>query len=203
MLLNVFLILHCVVYLLWTCLRLSSLAGVSLTDESCEILGSILQSPNAHLTELDLSFNNLGDLGVKLLCAGFTSPQSKLQRLDLSHNELAHTGVKILCTSLKSPDCKLQTLGLVFETQHWRAIFSFTHAGRFLLVWTLHLNYSRCRLAGTNFSEQSCQLMASVFEAGNLHLKELNLGSNSMKDNGVQLLSKGLSSLTCKLENLR
>lgn len=92
---------------------LHSLAGVNLTDESCETLAAILQSANSHLVELDLSFNSLGDLGVKLLCGGLSNPHSKLEKLTLSHNELEHIGVKLLCDCLMSPHCKLQTLGFV------------------------------------------------------------------------------------------
>ncbi|MCJ8745398.1 hypothetical protein PDJAM_G00129870 [Pangasius djambal] len=98
--------------------RRARLAGVNLTDESCETLASILQSASSHLVELDLSFNSLGDLGVKLLCTGISNPHSKLEKLTLSHNELEHIGVKLLCDCLQSPHCKLQTLGVEIERPH-------------------------------------------------------------------------------------
>lgn len=61
-----------------------------------------------------------------------------------------------------------------------------------------------CRLAGTNFSEQSCELMAAVFQSANSHLKELDLGCNTdIKDSGVKLLCTGLISIHCKIEKLR
>ncbi|KAF5907161.1 NACHT, LRR and PYD domains-containing protein 3-like isoform X1, partial [Clarias magur] len=149
-------------------LRRAILAGVNLTDESCETLTSILQSANSHLTELDLSFNNLGDLGVKLLCNGLSNPHNKLQKLDFSYNKLELIGVKQLCDCLIHPHCKLKSLGL----------------------------------AGTNFSEQACELMASIFQSGNSHLEELKLGCNILRDSGVKLLTVGLVSIQCKLETL-
>ncbi|KAG5830210.1 hypothetical protein ANANG_G00307710, partial [Anguilla anguilla] len=92
--------------------RKAILNSCGLTEMSCEIVASALQSSNSPLRDLDLSNNNLGDSGVKLLCAGLMSPNCKLQRLDLSYNNLGDSGVKLLCAGLMSPNCKLQRLGL-------------------------------------------------------------------------------------------
>uniref|UniRef100_A0A674BHN9 NACHT domain-containing protein n=1 Tax=Salmo trutta TaxID=8032 RepID=A0A674BHN9_SALTR len=115
------------------------LAGCKLTYESCESLASPLQTPNSPLRELDLSYNDLGDRGVKLLCVGLTSPlcniqtlvldhckltyescetlasalqtpNSPLRELDLSYNDLGDRGVELLCVGLTSPLCNIQTL---------------------------------------------------------------------------------------------
>ncbi|XP_035257514.1 protein NLRC3-like [Anguilla anguilla] len=61
--------------------RKAILNRCDLTEKSCEIVASALQSSNSPLRDLDLSYNNLGDSGVKLLCAGLMSPNCKLQRL--------------------------------------------------------------------------------------------------------------------------
>ncbi|KAJ8250100.1 hypothetical protein COCON_G00233160 [Conger conger] len=92
--------------------RKAILNSCNLSEESCGIVASALQSSNSPLRDLDLSSNNLGDAGVKLLCAGLMSPNCKLQRLDLSSNNLGDAGVKLLCAGLMSPNCKLQRLGL-------------------------------------------------------------------------------------------
>ncbi|KAL0199083.1 hypothetical protein M9458_007623, partial [Cirrhinus mrigala] len=50
--------------------RKALLAGCNLTDQSCKIVSSALQSSNCTLTDLDLSNNDLRDSGVKLLSDG-------------------------------------------------------------------------------------------------------------------------------------
>uniref|UniRef100_A0A8C7RIK0 NACHT domain-containing protein n=1 Tax=Oncorhynchus mykiss TaxID=8022 RepID=A0A8C7RIK0_ONCMY len=122
-----------------TCKR-ALLAGCKLTYESCETLASALQTPNSPLRELDLSYNDLGDRGVELLCVGLTSPlcniqtlvlgqcgltegccsdlasvlsspNSQLKQLQLRDNDLQNSGVTLLSAELEDPDCKLDTLG--------------------------------------------------------------------------------------------
>ncbi|KAG5840045.1 hypothetical protein ANANG_G00212370, partial [Anguilla anguilla] len=63
--------------------RKAKLNNCKLTKKSCNIVASALQSSNSPLRDLDLSYNNLGDSGVELLCAGLMSPICKLQRLGL------------------------------------------------------------------------------------------------------------------------
>ncbi|XP_029935257.1 NACHT, LRR and PYD domains-containing protein 12-like, partial [Myripristis murdjan] len=112
---------------LWSC---------ELTKSSCASLASALKS-NPHLTELDLSENELQDSGVKLLSALVESPNCRLEtlrlrfcwltesscaslasalksnrhltELDLSYNKLQDSGVKLLSAGLESPNCRLET----------------------------------------------------------------------------------------------
>ncbi|KAG5840046.1 hypothetical protein ANANG_G00212450, partial [Anguilla anguilla] len=120
--------------------RKAILNSCDLTEKSCNIVASALQSSNSPLTDLDLSYNNLGDSGVELLCAGLRSPNCKLQRLgldwcnltegccdvltsvlhsphselrdlELRDNELQDSGVRALSAGLKDPHCKLHRMG--------------------------------------------------------------------------------------------
>ncbi|XP_072891277.1 ribonuclease inhibitor-like [Hemitrygon akajei] len=113
------------------------LGNVGLTDSGAEDLVSAL-STNPSLTELDLSENNLGDSGVKLVSAALSNPECKIQKLwldhvcltnsgaedlasalttnpsltelDLSDNKLGDSGVKLLSAALRNPECKIQKL---------------------------------------------------------------------------------------------
>ncbi|XP_042559897.1 protein NLRC3-like [Clupea harengus] len=120
------------------CYRKARLADCTLTDKSCGIVSTVLQSPNS-LTELDLCNNDLGDSGIQLLSNGLSSPHCKLQtlrlsdclisekgciclasalssnpshlkELDLSYNHPGESGLKLLSVRLEDPDCKLETL---------------------------------------------------------------------------------------------
>ncbi|XP_067916072.1 NACHT, LRR and PYD domains-containing protein 12-like isoform X4 [Heterodontus francisci] len=111
----------------------------NLSDSCIEDLASALSS-NRSLTDLDLSYNKLGDSGVKLLSEGLRNPDCKIQKLqlennkltdscikdlasalstnqsltdlDLNDNELGDSGVKLLSEALRNPDCKIQELDL-------------------------------------------------------------------------------------------
>ena len=54
------------------------LSGCLITEEGCASLTSALSSNPTHLRELDLSYNNPGDSGVKLLSAGLEDPEWRL-----------------------------------------------------------------------------------------------------------------------------
>ena len=58
------------------------------------------------------------------------------------------------------------------------------------------------RLKGCKLTHESCKVVASFLKSTN-SLLELDLSHNVLRDSGVHLLSKGLSSPHCKLQTLR
>ncbi|XP_035258252.1 NACHT, LRR and PYD domains-containing protein 2-like [Anguilla anguilla] len=197
-----------------------------LTDKSCEIVASALQSSNSPLRDLDLSYNNLGDSGVNLLCAGLRSPNCKLQRLDLSYNYLGDLGVELLCAALMSPKCKLQSLGLGWcnlTEGCCDVLASVLRSPRSELrdlelrdnelqdsgVRALsagledpHCKLQRLGLSGCRVTQIGCDSLASALSSNPSHLRELDLSYNHPGDSGVRALSAAkLDTLTLLVDH--
>ncbi|XP_072894263.1 NACHT, LRR and PYD domains-containing protein 3-like [Hemitrygon akajei] len=158
------------------------LRDVGLTDSGAEDIVSAL-SVNLSLTELNLSANDLGDSGVKLVSAALKNTVCKIQKLELdnvgltysgsedlvsalsanpsltelslSANKLGDSGVKLVSAALRNPECKIQKLRL------WKV--GLTDSGAADLASALSTKPS---------------------------LTELNMGENSLTDRSVPALRR-------------
>ncbi|XP_067355705.1 NLR family CARD domain-containing protein 3-like isoform X2 [Channa argus] len=61
--------------------RKAQLCNCGLSETHCEVVASALKSNPSHLRELDLSYNDLQDSGMKLLSAGLECSNCKLETL--------------------------------------------------------------------------------------------------------------------------
>eukprot|EP00063_Salmo_salar_P063619 XP_014038454.1 PREDICTED: NACHT, LRR and PYD domains-containing protein 12-like isoform X1 [Salmo salar] len=179
-----------------TCKR-ALLDGCKLTYESCETLASALQTPNSPLRELDLSNNDLGDRGVKLLCVGLTSALCNIQTLVLDHCNLTYESCEALASALQTPNSPLRELDLSYNDLEDRGV-------ELLCVGLTSplRNIQTLVLGQCGLTEGCCSVLASVLSSPNSQLKQLELRDNDLQDSGVTLLSAGLEDPDCKLHTL-
>ncbi|XP_015227300.1 PREDICTED: protein NLRC3-like [Cyprinodon variegatus] len=174
------------------------LSGCNLSEKSCEALSSVLSSQSSRVTNLDLSNNDLKDLGMQLLFAEWKtskyiletlslnccnlsgkscevlssvlgSQALSLKELDLSNNDLQDSGVKLLSVVLESPHCKLEIL----------------------------------RLSGCLITEDGCSSLADALSLSHSNLKELDLSYNHLGEHGQTELVVALSDPRFRLNTLR
>ncbi|XP_076142038.1 uncharacterized protein LOC143124407 isoform X2 [Alosa pseudoharengus] len=92
--------------------RKADLAGCKLTENSCDIVASALQSANSPLRVLDLSDNDLQDSGIKIICSGLKSTNCKLEKLKLSCCGVTQIGCEALASALHANPSYLTELDL-------------------------------------------------------------------------------------------
>ncbi|XP_072133649.1 NACHT, LRR and PYD domains-containing protein 3-like [Mobula birostris] len=132
------------------------LDNVGLTDSGAEDLVSAL-STNPSLTELDLSYNKLGDSGVKLVSAALRNPECKIQKLELRDVGLTDSGAEDLVSAL-STNPSLTELILSYNSLTDRSV-----PGLRRLILTLP-SLERIGLGNNLFSETGRKELRSLQE---------------------------------------
>ncbi|XP_029977739.1 NACHT, LRR and PYD domains-containing protein 12-like isoform X7 [Sphaeramia orbicularis] len=178
------------------CLKLDTLRLVrcGLSERSCEPLFSVLSSQSSSLRHLDLSHNDLGDSGEKVLSAGLESPNCHLETLRLSGCQITEEGCSSLVSALRSNPSHLRELDLSHNYPGDSAV---------KLLEDPCLKLDTLRLVRCGLSERSCEPLSSVLSSQSSSLRHLDMSHNDLKDSGVKVLSTGLESPNCHLETLR
>ncbi|XP_007543926.2 NACHT, LRR and PYD domains-containing protein 12-like [Poecilia formosa] len=118
-----------------------------LRSRCCQVFASALSS-NSQLRKLDLSYNQIQDLGVQLLSVGLGDSSCRLdslrlsccgisqegcaslasalksnplhlRELDVSYNHPGQFGAKMLLERLEDPKCRLEKLNVDHNEEHW------------------------------------------------------------------------------------
>ncbi|XP_036066957.1 protein NLRC3-like isoform X3 [Oryzias melastigma] len=177
--------------------RIPSRCGLSETHY--EIVASALKSNPSHLTELDLSNNDIQDSSVNVLCSGLESPNCRLQTLRLYRCSLSEISCEALGSALKNNPFNLTELDLSWNK-------NLQDSGVFHLYGFLESPDCRLktlRLYRCGLSKTSCADLAAALKSNLSHLIELDLRLNKLQSSDVEQLQDLVESPNSKLQTLR
>ena len=175
---------------------------------------------------INLSSNQLGDLGAIEVRKIIVKRERKLKQLKLGHNDLTENAGKDLCEALKHSNCKLESLDLSDNKLTDNAAKDFAEAlkhSNFKLesldlshnrlsekaarVLGEALKHSNCKLESlalrfSNFAENAAKDLGEALKHSNCKLESLDLSFNKLTDNAAKDLGEALKHSNCKLESL-
>ncbi|XP_076835818.1 NACHT, LRR and PYD domains-containing protein 3-like isoform X2 [Brachyhypopomus gauderio] len=176
------------------------LSDCGIREEGCAALCLALRSnPSSHLRELNLTYNNPGDLVVKRLSALLEDPLCKLEKLQLSGCSITEEGCAALCSALRSnPSSHLRELNLNYNQLGDSGVKQLSG-----LLEDPHCNLEKLQLSDCGIREEGCAALCLALRSNpSSHLRQLNLNYNQLGDSGVNWLSALLEDPLCKLEKL-
>ncbi|KAM9744128.1 NLR family CARD domain-containing protein 3-like isoform 2-T2 [Menidia menidia] len=179
-------------------LEILRMRGCRMSEIGSAAVVSALKSNPSHLTELNLTWNDLSDCVMKELSSFLQSPLCGLKNLRLNGCRLSEVGFAALISALKfNPSLlkKLDLTGNIITESMVKELSSFLQSPAGGL--------KALRMEKCNLSEVSCACLASALKSNPSHLTELDLSWNHLTDAGVKELSSFLQSPLCGLETLR
>ena len=146
---------------------------------------------------IDLSFNQLRDLGAFEVRKIIVKRERKLKQLNLSDNNLTDNAAKDLGEALKHSNCKLKQLNLRRNNLTDNAAKDLGEA----------LKHSNCKLKQLNLrhnklTHNAAKDLGEALKHSNCKLKSLHLSENNLTDNAAKDLGEALKHSNCKLESL-
>ncbi|XP_037676439.1 NACHT, LRR and PYD domains-containing protein 8 [Choloepus didactylus] len=173
------------------CLRLEDFP---VTPEHCCKIAWALKD-NVHLKTLLLRRSSPQDLGAYYLFMALQQPECRLERLSLENCGLTESSCKSLAPSLRSSKM-LTHLSLAENSLKDEGVKMLWEALKHSECPLQRLVLRKCALTSA-----CCQDVASALNK-NKNLRSLDLGFNSLKDDGVILLCEALMSPRCALQTL-
>ena len=146
---------------------------------------------------INLSFNQLRDLGAIEVRKFIVKRERKLKHLDLCSNRLTDNAAKDLGEALKHSNCKLESLDLSENNLTDNAAKDLGEA----------LKHSNCKLESldlrsNNLTDNAAKDLGEALKHSNCKLESLNLAVNNLTDNAAKDLGEALKHSNCKLEKL-
>ncbi|RVE75222.1 hypothetical protein OJAV_G00014470 [Oryzias javanicus] len=171
-----------------------------LSEIDYEIVASALKSNLSHLMELDLSYNDLQDSSMEVLCSGLKSPNCRVQILRLVKCNLSKISCEALGSALKHNPSNLTELDLSQNKN--LQVSGFDHLCGFLASPDCRLKILRMNTCC--LSDMNCEALVSALKSNPSNLTELHLSWNrDIQHSGFLHLCDFLKSPGCRLQALK
>ena len=146
---------------------------------------------------IDLSFDQLRDLGAIEVRKIIVKRERKLKQLNLSYNNLTNNAAKDFAEALKQSNCKVESLYLSYNHFTDNAAKDLGEA----------LKHSNCKLKSLDLSkmdltDNAAKDLGEALKHSNCKLESLDLQGNNLTDNAVKDLGEALKHSNCKLKSL-
>ena len=146
---------------------------------------------------INLSLNQLRDLGAIEVRKIIVKRERKLKQLNLRHNNVTDNAAKDLGEALKHSNCKLESLYLRSNNLTDNATKDLGEA----------LKHSNCKLESldlrsNNLTDNAAKDLGEALKHSNCKLESLDLSFNKLTDNAAKDLGEALKHSNCKLESL-
>uniref|UniRef100_A0A9J7ZV91 Si:ch211-191a16.2 n=1 Tax=Cyprinus carpio carpio TaxID=630221 RepID=A0A9J7ZV91_CYPCA len=161
-----------------------NLKNCGVTEAGCVSLSKALSLNPSHLRVLDLSWNNIGDSGVKHLCAALEKVHCALETLKLDKCGMTERSCTALASALSSKTCSLTDLDLSINDLQDSGVKKLS-AG----LQNPHCTLEKLRLSNCNVTHEGVTALTEALKSNPSHLKELDLSDNDLEESDLKVLS--------------
>ncbi|EKD56130.1 MAG: hypothetical protein ACD_58C00293G0001, partial [uncultured bacterium] len=167
-------------------------------DFGAQTIAMELVDPNCKVTELNLSYNQISDVGAETIAEAL--PKSKVTKLDLGSNIIGDAGAKAIAMTLKDPNCKVTELNLSYN--------QISDAGAKAIALALkdpNCKVTELEFSGNQISDVGAEAIAMTLPNSQITTFTLGLGGKrgeKFSTDSVRALSAALKDPKCKVSCL-
>ena len=174
-----------------------TLYDIGLQSQGLEHLCNALTSLNCRLTNLNVSLNKLGDVGIMQLSNALINVDCTLTSLNVSDCEFGDVGIRHLLKALNSVNCRLTSLNVSANQLGDNRLKHLCNA-----LTSRNCALTKLKVRSNGLGDRGIKKLSEVLTSGFCTLTSLDVSSNKFGDEGIKHLCKALTDKKCKLRSL-